>query len=282
MIEQDIANGDHTAYASSTFAPVFGFGLYIILAQARDTTTLTNAVAFSALTLFSLLDTPMVLLVTGSEDIANVVKCFQRIQKHLLETERVDFRLTLDPPTPTLIDVDPMPKQKNRAAAIVRNVSAAWSVDNDPVLKQMSFDVITGNITMIVGPVGCGKSTLLRTLLGEVPECSGTIFTAYQSAGYCSQAPWMITFGTIQQNIVGGSQWDRNWYDRVVRACALQTDLQQLPAGDQTKVGVRGSRLSGGQQIRVVGSNGVVSSTFSHLPGIGPGALLPRSRFGAG
>lgn len=281
MIEQDIANGDHTAYASSTFAPVFGFGLYIILAQARDTTTLTNAVAFSALTLFSLLDTPMVLLVTGSEDIANVAKCFQRIQKHLLETERVDFRLTLDPPTPTLIDVDPMPKQKNRAAAIVRNVSAAWSVDNDPVLKQMSFDVITGNITMIVGPVGCGKSTLLRTLLGEVPECSGTIFTAYQNAGYCSQAPW-ITFGTIQQNIVGGSQWDRNWYDRVVRACALQTDLQQLPAGDQTKVGVRGSRLSGGQQIRVVGSNGVVSSTFSHLPGIGPGALLPRSRFGAG
>lgn len=204
----------------------------------------------------------MVSLVYGSEDIAIVVKCFQRIQKHLLETERVDFRLAHDPPTPTLIDVDPVAEQRKGTSAVIRNVSAAWSVDDEPVLKDLTFDVVTGKITMIVGPVGCGKSTLLRALLGEVPECSGTISTAYQNAAYCSQAPW-ITFGTIQQNIVGGSQWDRSWYERVVQACALQTDLQQLPAGDQTKVGVRGSRLSGGQQIRVVGLNRV--KLFTHF-----------------
>ncbi|KAJ5183506.1 P-loop containing nucleoside triphosphate hydrolase protein [Penicillium capsulatum] len=238
------------SYASSVLAPVFGFGLYIILAHTRDTTTLTNAMAFSALTLFSLLDNPMVSLVDDSEDFAKIVNCFQRIQKHLLESERVDFRLTHDPPTPTLIDVGPVAEQNKEVSAMVRNLSVAWSVDDEPVVKNVSFDVMTRKTTMVVGPVGCGKSTLLRALLGESPEYSGTISTTYRNEAYCSQAPW-ITFGTVQQNIVGGSQWDRNWYDRVVQACALQPDLQQLPAGDQTKVGVRGSRLSGGQQIRV-------------------------------
>jgi ABC-type transport system involved in cytochrome bd biosynthesis fused ATPase/permease subunit len=104
---------------------------------------------------------------------------------------------------------------------------------------------------MIVGPVGCGKSTLLRVLLGEVPEVSGIISTTFKNAAYCSQSPW-ITFGTVRQNIVGASQWDQKWYDTVIQACSLQADLQQLPSGDQTKVGVRGSRLSGGQQMRVV------------------------------
>ena len=251
---KSLADAKFTAYGSSALAPVFGFGLYIILAQARDTETLTNAVAFSALTLFTLLDIAMHSLVTGSEDLTQVMKSFQRIQKHLMETEQHDFRLTeltREPPTPTLINLDPISEPDRGISASLQNATAAWSVDSDPVLTDLSFDVATGKTTMIVGPVGCGKSTLLRVLLGEIPECTVTISTAYKHAAYCSQAPW-ITFGTIQQNIVGGSAWDRSWYDRVIQACALQTDLQQLPAGDQTKAGVRGSRLSGGQQIRVV------------------------------
>ena len=195
----------------------------------------------------------MVSFVVGSEDIMAVINCFQRIQKHLLETERVDCRLAYSPQSPTLIDVEPIGNRSGEGSscAIIRNVSAGWSVDDEPVLHNLSVDIPAKGITMIVGPVGCGKSTLLRVLLGEISESSGAISTTYQSSAYCSQSPW-ITFGTVQQNIVGASQWDSRWYDRIVQACALQADLQQLPAGDQTKVGVRGSRLSGGQQIRVV------------------------------
>ncbi|KAJ5499877.1 ABC transporter integral membrane type 1 [Penicillium expansum] len=226
-------------YASSSLAPVFGFGVYTILAQANDTATLTNGLAFSALTLFSLLDQPMGSIVNGSEDLMAVVNCFQRIQKHLMEAERVDHRLKHDArgsqsaqssSSAPLIETDPLAwEQYIEPCAIIRNVSVAWSIDTEPVLKDLNIDIQESKITMIVGPVGSGN---------------------FIHAAYCSQLPW-ITFGTIQENIVGGSPWDRPWYDQVTKSCALQADFLQLPAGDQTKVGVRGSRLSGGQQIRV-------------------------------
>lgn len=182
-----------------------------------------------------------------------VVNCFQRIQKHLMEKERVDCRISHDPQVTQLIDVDLTDGESSHRppSVIIRDLSASWSVDDDPILKDLNFEVPAEGITMIVGPVGCGKSTLLKVMLGEIPECTGSVSTTFKHAAYCSQSPW-ITFGTVQQNIVGASPFDKEWYDRIVRVCSLQVDLQQLPFGDQTKVGVRGSRLSGGQQMRVV------------------------------
>lgn len=242
-------------------APLFGFGVYVILARANDTATLTNGLAFSALTLFSLLDQPMGSIVNGSEDLMAVVNCFQRIQKHLMETERVDYRLKHDNPgsqsaqissiAPLIVTDSSAWEHYVEPCAVIRNVSAAWSIDTEPVLKDLNIDIQESKVTMIVGPVGSGKSTFLKMLMGEIPECSGSISTSFTHAAYCSQMPW-ITFGTIQENIVGASPWDRPWYDQVTKSCALQADFQQLPAGDQTKAGVRGSRLSGGQQMRVV------------------------------
>ena len=236
---------------------MFGFGAYILIARANDSATLTNGLAFSALTLFSLLDQPMGAIVNGSEDSMAVVNCFQRIQKHLLERERVDYRLkhaSSEPPATTfpLIEIETSTEhQHTQPCAILRNLSASWSVDNEPVLKDLNLEIPASKITMIVGPVGSGKSSFLKVLLGEIPECSGTISTSFTHAAYCSQSPW-ITFGTIQENIIGASSWNQTWYNQVSKMCALQADFRQLPAGDQTKVGVRGSRLSGGQQIRVV------------------------------
>lgn len=240
---------------------MFGFGLYIILAKENGTTTLTNGLAFSALTLFSLLDQPMTSTVNGSEDLVAVVNCFQRIQKHLLEPERLDYRLKHDASEsqPTLCtSIVPLVETDSTALSgyikpcvFMRNISAAWSIDNEAVLKDLSADIEVSKITMIVGPVGSGKSTFLKVLIGEVPECSGTISTSFSHAAYCSQSPW-ITFGTVHENITGASRWDRRWYDQVINACALESDFQQLPAGDQTTVGVRGSKLSGGQQMRIV------------------------------
>ncbi|CAG8000629.1 unnamed protein product [Penicillium salamii] len=243
-----------------TLSPVFGFGAYILIARANDSATLTNSLAFSALTLFSLLDIPMGSIVNASEDSLAVANCFQRIQKHLLEKERLDYRLSLGnrlPPSETqatvgsLVEIeDSIEEQIKEPCAIMRNVSASWSVDTEFVLKDLNLDIPSFQTTMIVGPVGSGKSSFLRVLLGEIPECSGTISTNFTHAAYCNQSPW-INFGTIQENIVGSSSWNQARYNRVIKFCALKPDFQQLPAGDQTKVGVHGSRLSGGQQMRV-------------------------------
>lgn len=238
------------AYISDALAPVLGFGLYTILSAANGGPPLTNGTAFAALTLFALLDNPIVSIVYGTEDLFAVVNCFQRIQKYLNEVERVDRRMELSAEELPLIDTSEG-GPGSKSCAIASGLSASWAVDDEPILKNLSFDIKFGYTTMIIGPVGCGKSTLLKVLLGEVQECSGEIRTAYKNAAYCSQSPW-VKFGTIQENIVGSSPWEKDWYDRVVHACALEPDLQQLPLGDQTKVGVRGSRLSGGQQMRVV------------------------------
>lgn len=229
-------------------------------------------------------------IVNASEDSLAVANCFQRIQKHLLEKERLDYRLSLgtrlsssetQATVSSLVEIeDSIEQQINEPCTVMRNVSASWSVDTESVLKDLNLDIPSFQTTMIVGPVGSGKSSFLRVLLGEIPECSGTISTNFTHAAYCNQSPW-INFGTIQENIVGSSSWNQARYNRVIKFCALKPDFQQLPAGDQTKVGVHGSRLSGGQQMRVVRgafkvcrlSNNIISSR--HLRG----RFTPKSMF---
>ncbi|CAG2118752.1 unnamed protein product, partial [Medioppia subpectinata] len=48
-----------------------------------------------------------------------------------------------------------------------------------------------------------------------------------------------------------GSQYNEEKYNRVVKACALDTDFKLLPFGDKTFVGERGLALSGGQKARL-------------------------------
>ncbi|KAJ8611715.1 hypothetical protein MRB53_037826 [Persea americana] len=261
------------SYASEALAPAFGFGTYILIAKARGTTTLTSGTAFGALTLFALLDSPMISFIDGLEELKTVVNCFRRIQEHLLEDERVDCRNMLlqgssietVPDQSTLaecsdISLDTFPNTSSidkgvnhwheEALALAKGVCAGYAADRPNVLQDLDFELPRGQVTMILGPVACGKSTLLRLLLGELSHVEGIVTTTFQHAAFCSQAPW-ITFGSIQQNILGAMTWDGPFYSAVTQACGLQKDFEDFPDGDQTKVGTRGSRLSGGQQMRV-------------------------------
>lgn len=42
---------------------------------------------------------------------------------------------------------------------------------------------------------------------------------------------------TVRENILFGLEFDAVRYGRVLRACELVDDLEQLPAGDSTQVG---------------------------------------------
>ena len=44
-----------------------------------------------------------------------------------------------------------------------------------------------------------------------------------------------------------GEPYDEKKYRKVIKACALTRDFEQLPHGDKTLIGERGSSLSGGQ-----------------------------------
>lgn len=133
-------------------------------------------------------------------------------------------------------------------------------------LSSVVFSNLTAHIrhhefVMIVGRVGSGKSSLLMTLLSELPIQSGSI-RINGSLSYASQEPWLFA-GTIRENIT--IAWHKRAgrdhrhlpvrlerrYREVLRLCCLDRDLANLPEGDLTLVGERGTSLSGGQRARV-------------------------------
>lgn len=250
-----------TDFASSAVAPVWGYGVYILLAKARGTPTLSQGVAFAALSLFELMNQPLIHVVDGFEHIQTVRTSFRRIQEYLESDEREDYRVVVDSHSPSASE-DEVEKitihersssekmQDEDFAATITDVSTAYSPDADPVLANLNVSIQKGKTTMVFGPVGCGKSTFLRLLLGEMSSVTGTVMTSFSTAAFCPQTPW-ITWGSVQSNIIGMLEFEEKWYNIVAQACLLLRDFQELPDGDQTNTGSRGSRLSGGQQMRV-------------------------------
>ena len=60
-----------------------------------------------------------------------------------------------------------------------------------------------------------------------------------------------ILQGNIRDNILFGTAYQHSWYAKVVDACALSQDFNNLPEGDMTNVGDKGSKMSGGQKARI-------------------------------
>eukprot|EP00935_MAST-01C_sp_MAST-1C-sp1_P001881 g1881.t1 len=116
-------------------------------------------------------------------------------------------------------------------------------------LDDIDVSLPTGSLVAIVGPVGSGKSSLLSAFINEIPQDSGRAEVRGDVA-YCSQQPW-IQNATVRDNILFGAAYDAKWYETVIKACSLEADMEQLPAGDSTEIGERGINLSGGQKARV-------------------------------
>ena len=53
---------------------------------------------------------------------------------------------------------------------------------------------------------------------------------------YVPQQAW-IQNATVRDNILFGKAYNEALYKAVLSACALETDLEILPSGDQTEIG---------------------------------------------
>uniref|UniRef100_A0A182JZF0 Uncharacterized protein n=1 Tax=Anopheles christyi TaxID=43041 RepID=A0A182JZF0_9DIPT len=154
-------------------------------------------------------------------------------------------------------------EDSSKPAIELQNVTASWEETTEKTLKDISVKIGTGKLLAVIGPVGAGKSSLLQMLLGELPIQNGTA-TINGDVSYGSQEPWLFT-GTVRNNILFGLPYDRHRYQAVVRHCALTTDFQQLPDGDKTVVGERGTSLSGGQRARVSLARAVYNNASIYL-----------------
>ncbi|KAJ4299242.1 hypothetical protein N0V90_004486 [Kalmusia sp. IMI 367209] len=259
------------SFISPLMSPILTFAVFSVLAQKSDgTTTLDTAKVFTSLSLFTLLSEPLSSLIMS---LSAFMGGELRIQKFLVtptqeERRRAPFLIGSLGSTSDLgneSDKDSIASQKSRFSLDVREVGSTssttvliengyfgWDKEKQPMgcLQAINMVVPRGKITMVVGPVGCGKSTLLKAILGELPVMGGTVQLSSMRIALCDQTPWHVN-GTVQQSITGVSEFDQRWYAAVVRSCALDEDLRQLPQGDQTQIGSKGIALSGGQSQRI-------------------------------
>lgn len=128
-------------------------------------------------------------------------------------------------------------------------------------LRNVTVNFPVGKFTAIIGPTGSGKSSLFAAMLGEMKRISGKYYipenhlfgdnpTWKSDVCYVPQTAWLMN-ATIKDNILFGEEYDEERYTRVLAACALQLDLENLQDGDLTEIGEKGINLSGGQKQRV-------------------------------
>lgn len=94
-----------------------------------------------------------------------------------------------------------------------------------------------------------GKSSFLQALLRELPADSGSV-NINGSISYACQEPWIFS-ASVRRNILFSNPFDELRYDTVVRACALDIDIENFNGGDMLLIGDRGISLSGGQKARL-------------------------------
>ncbi|XP_040091302.1 multidrug resistance-associated protein 4-like, partial [Oryx dammah] len=128
--------------------------------------------------------------------------------------------------------------------------TASWEKASEtPTLQGLSFSVRPGELLAVVGPVGAGKSSLLCTVLGELPPSQGKV-SVHGRIAYVSQQPWVFP-GTVKSNILFGKKYEEERYEKVIKTCALEEDLQLLRDEGIIEIGDGGTPLSEGQKARI-------------------------------
>jgi ATP-binding cassette subfamily B protein len=120
----------------------------------------------------------------------------------------------------------------------------------------VDLEVLPGTVTVVTGRVGSGKSTLLHALLGLLPREGQVRWNGQHVEGllapprvaFTPQVPRLFS-ETLRENVLLGLP-DDGRLERSVRASVLERDIEQLEHGQDTLVGPRGTRLSGGQAQR--------------------------------
>ncbi|NXT78795.1 MRP3 protein, partial [Zapornia atra] len=206
--------------------------------------------AFVSLSLFNILKFPLNMLPQVISNIAQTSVSLKRIQQFLSHDE-------LDPNCVETKVIAP------GNAISVTNATFSWGKELKASLKDINLLVPSGALVAVVGHVGCGKSSLVSALLGEMEKLEGEV-AVKGSVAYVPQQAW-IQNATLKDNILFGQASNEQKYQNVLEACALKTDLEVLPGGDQTEIGEKGINLSGGQRQRVSLARAVYSNSDIYL-----------------
>jgi|TARA_B100001059_G_scaffold234641_1_gene277753 ATP-binding cassette subfamily B protein len=159
-------------------------------------------------------------------------------------------------------DTHATPLKLHNAAIRFDNVSFSYDKQR-PILKQLSFEVAAGSKVAIVGASGAGKSTLSRLLYRFYDVDAGNIYIDDQAINTVTleslrQAIAIVPQDTvlfnttIRDNIAyGNPQASEAEIDHAISLAHLDSFIASLDKGDQTLVGERGLKVSGGEKQRI-------------------------------
>ncbi|QQK41347.1 ABC transporter, integral membrane type 1 [Penicillium digitatum] len=249
--------------------PVFASMLSFVT-YALSNHDLDPAPVFSSLALFNSLRMPLNMLPMVIGQVTDAWTAFNRIQEFLLAEEQKED-IERDQTMENAVEMDhasftwerlptdekDADKAEKKAAArpgpTKKSTNKDEHADKTPIepfkLKDLTFEVGRHELLAVIGTVGCGKSSLLSALAGDMRVTDGTVRLSTTRA-FCPQYAW-IQNTTVRNNVLFGKEYDETWYEQVIDACALTTDLEILPNGDQTEIGERGITVSGGQKQRL-------------------------------
>lgn len=140
------------------------------------------------------------------------------------------------------------------------------------VLKDLSFDIDSGQMVYLLGRVGCGKSTLMKTFYGELPIAQGEArFLDFDLAhlkrkelpylrrkiGIVFQDFQLLTDRTVEDNLLFVLK-ATGWKDRQVMIEHAREILDHVGMAD--KAYKMPHQLSGGEQQRVVIARALLNS----------------------
>jgi subfamily B ATP-binding cassette protein MsbA len=142
-------------------------------------------------------------------------------------------------------------------------VEFSYAVEQEPILKGISFTIEKKKTTAIVGGSGAGKSTIINLLLRLYEPSSGYISADGHSIDEFDVASWRARFalagqdaellhGTILENVrYGRPSASLQDAEAAAEKAGILEFIRGLPSGWDTHVGGRGVRLSGGQRQRL-------------------------------
>jgi len=155
-----------------------------------------------------------------------------------------------------------VPSASSNGAIIFENVNFSY-LEEQPVLKGVSFEIGSGKTVALVGHTGSGKSTAVKLLMRFYDANSGEILiddypikdlkVSYlrDQIGLVSQEPFLFN-GTVLDNILYGKlEADRETAVEAAKAAFADDFVVNLPSGYETIVGERGVKLSGGERHRL-------------------------------
>ncbi|KAL4880304.1 P-loop containing nucleoside triphosphate hydrolase protein [Aspergillus karnatakaensis] len=243
--------------------PVFASMLSFIT-YALSNHDLDPAPIFSSLALFNSLRMPLNLLPLVIGQITDAWTAINRIQEFITAEEQTED-IQRDETLSDAIQMDRATFTWERLAADKEADQAEKKVGPEPTnpapedsatepkepfqLRDMTINIRRDELVAVIGTVGSGKSSLLSALAGDMRLTDGAVRLS-TSRAFCPQYTW-IQNTSLRNNILFGKDYDENWYDQVIDACALKPDLEILPNGDATEIGERGITISGGQKQRL-------------------------------